>query len=909
MTTLYRILSVLTLSALMSTPVLRAQDDQPYDAQTDQQYDQNQNYEQNDPAPRAEDQPLETPEYDSQNNSEPATPDPPARVASLRYLEGSVSIQPHGTGDWVAGEINRPMTDADNIWADKNSRAELSVGSGIIRIGSESSLTITDVAEDMVQLQLHQGALNLHVRRLFDNEKYEVDTPNQAFTVLKPGDYRFDVDPDSDKTVVTVWSGEGESTGDGPAVRIRANEQVRFTNGTSMTVDVHRAPGPDNFDEWAQNRDQGRDNSESSRYVSPDVVGGDDLDEYGTWRSTPEYGEVWTPRVDADWAPYTYGHWIYQDPWGWTWVDYEPWGFAPFHYGRWVYAGGGWGWAPGPVYVRPYYAPALVAWFGGGGSWGVNVGFGGGLGWCPLGFGEPFIPWYGVSRGYFNRVNITNTRITNVNITNIYNNNYVHGRLNVHNGYQMRYANMHSPGGFTAVSRHALENSLSVQRNRIRVSPNQLTRVSAVHSPGVAPTRASIIGSRGTRAAVPPQRAFARPVVSRTAATAGNRGSLNAGARGNGGIGNRGAFNTNADARGANAANVSRPGQGSGPQRTFGAPQQRPAIGAANRGGFNNSAGANNRGPALNNSRGPQNGSMGSRSVPRPSGPSGNFGSRGMDRGSINSRPMNSQSSMSSRPMNSRPMDSRPMNSRPPVPQMNSRNNVPRPPMGGQSRPSFSPRNASPNFSRPQSSPAPSSNGSRGAISVPRPSGAVAQRGYASGSDRGNYSSPRPSPSYQADNRPDYGGRSYSRPSPSYGAGSYSRPSPPSRNYGRPAPSLGGGSYGRSAPAPSYGGGRSMPAYGGGGGRSMSMPSYGGGGFGGGRAPSPSFGGGRAPSYGGGGGHMSMPSYGGGGGRSGGGGGGHMPSGGGGGGRSGGGRSGGGGGGNSSGGGGGHGHH
>ena len=847
MRTLYRILSVLTLSALMSGPALTAQsqEDQPYDAQTDQvspsdqQYDQNQTYDQNEPTPRGEDQPLETPQYDAQNNSEPATPDPPARVASLRLIEGSVSVQPQGTGDWVAGEINRPLTDADNIWADKNSRAELSVGSGIIRIGSESSLTVSDVAEDMVQLQLHQGALNLHVRRLFDNEKYEVDTPNQAFTVLKPGDYRFDVDPNADKTIVTVWSGEGESTGDGPAVRIHANEQVRFTNGTSLTADIHAAPAPDSFDEWALNRDQRRDHSESSRYVSPDVVGGDDLDEYGTWRSTPEYGEVWSPRVEAGWAPYTAGHWIWEDPWGWTWVDYEPWGFAPFHYGRWVYAGNYWGWAPGPIYARPYYAPALVAWFGGGFS--VGVGFGGGFGWCPLGFGEPFIPWYGVSRGYFNRVNITNTRITNItNINNVYNHNFVNGRVTARNGYQMHYANMHAPGGFTAVPRNTLVNSLSVSRNNLRVSPSALNRMSAVHSPGVAPTRASIIGSRGARAAVPPQHAFARQVVSRTAVSAGNRGSFNGGARAGNNANNRGSFNANA--RGANAGNMARPGQAAGTQRpTFGASQQRPMVGAASRGpGFSNSVSAPNRGPTFNNSRGPQNGSTGSRSVPRPPTANGNFGSRGMGAGSIDSRPMNSA-----------------------APQMNARNNVSR--AGAQ--PSFSQRTGSPNFSRPsapQSSPAPRS-GPSGMNSVPRPSSAVASRGYSSGPDRRGYSSPRPSPSSQANNRGSYGGGSYSRPAPSYGGGSYSRPTPSygGGSYGRSAPSDGGGSYGRSAPAPSY---------------SRSMPSYGGG-YGGGRASAPPYGGGGSPSYGGGGGSrsMSMPSNGGGGGHSGGfgGGGGH----------------------------------
>jgi FecR protein len=928
MKALYRILSIsiLTLSALMSGPALVAQ------VQEDQQYDQ--------PPDQSYDQPST--EYGAQAEAQPATPDPPARAARLQYMNGSISVQPQGTGDWVAGEVNRPLTNSDNIWADKNSRAELSVGTGVIRIDSESSLTLTDVDENIVQLQLHQGALNLHVRRLYDNERYEVDTPNQAFTVLKPGDYRFDVDPDNDKTVVTVWSGAGEATGDGPAVRIRASQQVRFSNGTSMTVDVHDAPAPDSFDEWAGNRDQRHDNSESARYVSPDVVGSDDLDEYGTWRNTPEYGQVWAPRVDPGWAPYTSGHWVWADPWGWSWVDYEPWGFAPFHYGRWVYASGYWGWAPGPIYARPYYAPALVAWFGG--DFGIGVGFGGGFGWCPLGFGEPFIPWYGVSRGYFNQVNITNTRITNVtNITNIYNNNFRNGRLTTHNGYQAHYANMHSPGGFTAVSRHALVNSLSVSRNNLRVSPNALSRVSAVHSPGVAPTRASMLGSRGARAAVPPQRAFARPVVSRSAPSAGNRGSFNSGARG------------------ANAGNPGRPGQTGGMQRPInGGTQQRPSLGAANRGpgsnnsqsnnpGFNNprsnnsrsnnsefrnsgpknTAGPTNRGPVFNNSRGPQNGSMGSRSVPRPPTASGNFGGRGMgagsmNSGSINSRPVNSPSSSPSSSMSSRGINSRPMNSQPSAPQMGPRNNVPRPSAGGvgQGRPSFSPGSGSPNFSRPstpQSSPAPRSNGPsgpRGAASVPRPSGAVAQRGYAS-PDRGSYSSPRPSPSYQASNRAGFGGGSYSRPSPSSGGGSYSRPTPSyDRSYsgpGRSAPSFGGGYSGGRAPAPSYGGSRA-PSYGGGG-RSMSAPSYGGGGFGGGRAPAPSFGGGgRAPAYAGGGGgrSMSMPSYGGGGGHSGGfGGGGHVSSGSGGGHSGGGGHSssGGSGGGHSSGGGSGHGHH
>jgi hypothetical protein len=506
----------------------------------------------------------------SENGDNANTPDAPARAVRMQFMNGSVSIQPHGAGDWANGELNRPLTNGDNVWADKDSRAEMSVGTGLIRIDAESSLTLTNIDQNSVQLQLHQGALILHVRRLYDNEVWEVDTFDQAFTVSKPGDYRFDVDPNADTTVITVWGGEGKSVTNGASTVLHSNEQVRFT-GNEISGQVHAAPSPDDFDRWASSRDQRMDHSQSARYVSPDVPGSEDLDEYGEWKESPDYGAVWTPsHVAVGWAPYRYGHWIWVSPWGWTWVEDEPWGYAPFHYGRWVYWGGAWGWAPGPIYARPYYAPALVAWFGGGG-FGVGVGFGGGYGWCPLGFGEPFVPWYHGSRGYFNRVNITNTRITEVHITNVYNNTYLRNGRGFSGGgaygarNNIRYANMHAPNGFTAVSRSTLVNSQQVARNNIRVSPNELGRMTAVRSVDVRPSRTTVLGA-GRPAAMPSSRSFSRPTISRSTITNGGRGFGNTSgvARNNGGFSySRGPAMSRPDSRpsyGARgSANVPRP--------------------------------------------------------------------------------------------------------------------------------------------------------------------------------------------------------------------------------------------------------------------------------------------------------------------------------------------------------------
>jgi len=159
---------------------------------------------------------------------------------------------------------------------------------------------------------------------------------------LKGGDYRFDVDPNADIHCHHCLEGEGEANGQGNGVRVRSKEQASFTGGTSLEHGISHAPGLDGFDDWCRVRDDREDHSESYRYVSADVVGADDLDDYGTWRTTGEYGAIWVPRVAPGWAPYHYGHWVWVEPWGWTWVDDAPWGFAPCHYGRWVYTGRYW---------------------------------------------------------------------------------------------------------------------------------------------------------------------------------------------------------------------------------------------------------------------------------------------------------------------------------------------------------------------------------------------------------------------------------------------------------------------------------------------------------------------------------------------------------------------------------------
>src|SRR6202453_2701792 len=115
--------------------------------------------------------------------------DPPGRVARLGYLQGSVSFLPAGETGWVGAVPNRPMSTGDQLWTDENSRAEVQLGSAVIRLAPLTTFSFLTLDDDTVQVQLSSGSINVTVRRLGDNEDFEVDTPNQAFSVFQPGHY------------------------------------------------------------------------------------------------------------------------------------------------------------------------------------------------------------------------------------------------------------------------------------------------------------------------------------------------------------------------------------------------------------------------------------------------------------------------------------------------------------------------------------------------------------------------------------------------------------------------------------------------------------------------------------------------------------------------------------------------
>ena len=447
-------------------------------------------------------------------NAKADNDDPSGRAARLSYVHGTTSFSPAGETEWVDTVVNRPFVSGDRLWTDKDGRAELEVGGSALRLDANTSFELVNLDDHTTQVQVTQGTLDVSLRHFSKGQNYEVDTPTTAVTLAQAGQYRIEVDADGQHTTVAVIHGSAEALGDNANYPLQAGDRIRFHDMNLSDAEQLGAPAPDEFDRFSAERDTRAERSASLQYVGSDVVGASDLDEYGSWSAQADYGHVWYPsHVESNWAPYSDGHWIWQDPWGWTWVDNAPWGFAPSHYGRWISVDNRWGWVPGPRDDHAVYAPALVAFVGGGGwSVGISAGSSGPIGWFPLGAREVYEPSYHASRDYFTRVNVTNTTVNNTTITNVYN-NYSSGQPLA----QTRYVNRAIPGAVTVVPGNAFADAQPVRTAAIRMDGKQLASAQVTRIAPVAPSMHSVIGSAGAAKAAPSNAIVERKVVARTA--------------------------------------------------------------------------------------------------------------------------------------------------------------------------------------------------------------------------------------------------------------------------------------------------------------------------------------------------------------------------------------------------------
>ncbi|MGE5283884.1 MAG: DUF6600 domain-containing protein [Actinomycetota bacterium] len=205
----------------------------------------------------------------------------------------------------------------------------------LLRGGSE--IDILKLGDNDVSYRLRSGKAELSLRAENFAPVRMTVPGNRDVRADAPG--RYTLSTDGATTRFDVTAGAGAVTGEGGSdVVVKAGEGASI--GDKVQVSRVGKASPETVPEEPAATGPGKDAG-----IPPAVD--EELQPYGEWVSTPEYGYVWRPYVEDGWEPYYYGEWVWVSPYGWTWVAYEPWGWWPYHTGWWwpspVF---GWVWCP-----------------------------------------------------------------------------------------------------------------------------------------------------------------------------------------------------------------------------------------------------------------------------------------------------------------------------------------------------------------------------------------------------------------------------------------------------------------------------------------------------------------------------------------------------------------------------------
>lgn len=206
-----------------------------------------------------------------------------AAAARVSHREGSLVVAPAGATEWSVAGPGQVVIGGDRLWTDPGARAEVHLGGAMLHMDSEAFLEVADLGGGLFLGHLHEGALLARVRTLAPNDQLEIGTPHFSIRLLRPGDYRIDVDPGRGTSRLTVRDGHAFVRGSkGQAVAVPGSHQLEWT-GSELRLVPAAAAAPDAFERWAARRHRHEEQVPASRARPAPRQSGPDMRPAGEW--------------------------------------------------------------------------------------------------------------------------------------------------------------------------------------------------------------------------------------------------------------------------------------------------------------------------------------------------------------------------------------------------------------------------------------------------------------------------------------------------------------------------------------------------------------------------------------------------------------------------------------------------
>jgi len=322
-------------------------------------------------------------------------------TARLSRITDETYVLAEGDVEWSFAEPNLTLEKGDLLQTNETGMAEIQFDSSLVlRIGENSRVALIETGDERV-VGIERGRAYIRALRDVSSDEYlNLTFPSGQLLITEKTLARIDILEDG-RAELRVIRGKlelepmSESSG-----RVEEGERVLISPEGITQYEPLELAKVDDFDKWNEERDIAMSTYRRPEYIEDDIVGSEELEDYGEWVYMKNYKTyAWRPYVVSEWRPYYYGRWYHSRHRGWIWIPEEPWGYATHHYGSWNYDPYyKWIWIP-----SPYWQPAYVHW----------VEYDDYIGWVPIGYyGRPVItvyPYYvsGLYIDYFDSFSFT----------------------------------------------------------------------------------------------------------------------------------------------------------------------------------------------------------------------------------------------------------------------------------------------------------------------------------------------------------------------------------------------------------------------------------------------------------------------------------------------------------------------
>ncbi len=304
----------------------------------------------------------------------PSQPSTPAPMVRLRLAQGKVSILYGDTVEFADAKANMPVLGGRTIRAGEDGQAEIELLDGsVVRLTPDTQLRLTtlptvDARREPTDLELLSGLAYFELNTA-DGQQYTVHFAHGTAQPTENSIFRVDLD-NAPELAVLIGAVRASVYGpDQPFTQaIEQGHTLRLSGQDGAAPEVSANVRQDSWDRWNQDRDAQIANEAEHQTAAGEQNGAagepgwNDLDYYGNWYPTEQFGNVWVPSgVGQGWDPYSSGYWADYPAWGFTWISDYPWGWLPYQCGAWNYWDSfGWGWIPGQCFFGAQ--PIVTIW-------------------------------------------------------------------------------------------------------------------------------------------------------------------------------------------------------------------------------------------------------------------------------------------------------------------------------------------------------------------------------------------------------------------------------------------------------------------------------------------------------------------------------------------------------------------